>query len=1142
MTLNQDEIGQHSHHRHRGVGGGLHALLSVIFHLLAPMPFALCLVATSFLTIVHGGGAAWWLPLALLALTLAFGLWSLVAWWRGTVSVGFRLSPTLLLPGLPLLMGLLQLLPGSDRLWGANASLWSAFNAIAIRPGTSRLSLSPDATLERLALLLACTLLLFVLTSMGRDRQRLKMMMLAVMAAALGNALLAYGQYLSSGSISMGGEFHGAFLNRNHFAFLMMMGILSCLGLGATMLSEQRRQDSLEGGAASRGYAYAYGERLPGSSMTALALLALVVFLLVTAQVLSLSRGAFIGMTVAATLFMLVWLLRSRHMPSGRRQSAMALTALLGGSLAVGLPVALTRLSERYKELEVNEITMDSRWLVWRDTVQLLRDFWPFGVGLGGYGDVIQRYESGHFTQQLVEHAHNDYLELASEMGVPLLVGLLALSWWLWARALRRCWHEHGCRKWIGLATALTVVGVSLHELVEFNLLAWPNALVFFVVVATLDAASARPVTPATTPSRGAVRRGRLGRRLPLLALGLASLSALPWLAMLFGASLSSADLNAELRLETPTHRPGRHDYERRRALVEQARGRVLNQHRLLRNAALTSVLLAEQKPADEPHLLDEACQDIAEAARRAPLDGVTAIFLARFHDLATGMEIMSLSRERRSQLYDWAAACQPTLLATVEDAAAAAFQSFVEAASTDEVSAEVLERARSKAIQCVRTCLSLNGSSHGMLYEMLFQLCPSVPEMMAQVPENGPSLLALLTVLTRQSHHREALELIGRLEDGLSAGRLTLTPEERLTICSRKAELLTLTGRTAQLPQVWDEYGRLLETDRWEQEIEALLASGHDRQAIALLQDRERRLPASPRRILRLAQLHRLRGQQLEATLGLLRLTYLPPNHPEMTVTLLREALDCLGQPELLGKPYFLARAQYLQAALNILLAQRVADGTDVRRQVAELARLETVEGEWLQRHLIPLFRAHGLLLLQRRDEAADALRASLELCPDNMLALNLLHACAPERLTPSERQLHESLRTLGDYPVAVLEGGLDWLGVLAQPPRTENLRSQLRLDYLFVCRDDIDKTIRLPMTFRTRDRTVLFDDRIEFGQGRERTLRVGEIIRVHREWHPYLKALERLRHVPPKGDVFVSCQAPAFPRSITFAFTLDF
>lgn len=1136
MTTNQDEIGQHSHRRHRGLAGRLHALPSVLFHGLTPVPFALSLVATAFLTIAHGGGAAWWLPLALLSLTLAFGLWSLVAWWRGTAAVGLRLSPVLLLPGLPLLMGLLQLLPGSDRLCDANARLWSAFNAIAIRPVTTRLSLSPDATLERLALLLACTLLLFMLTSMGRDRQRLKMMLLAVVAAALGNALLAYGQYFSS-SIRMGGEFHGAFLNRNHFAFLMMMGIVSCLGLGATILSEQRRQD----GYASK--TYAYGERLQTSSMTMLVLLALVVFLLVTAQVLSLSRGAFIGMTVASTLFMLVWLLRSRRMPSGRRQSAMALTALLGASLAIGLPVALTRLSERYQELEVNELTMDSRWLVWQDTVRLLRDFWPFGVGLGGYGDVIQRYESGHFTQQLVEHAHNDYLELAAEMGVPLLVGLLALGWWLWARALRRCWNEHGCRKWVGLATALTVVGVSLHELVEFNLLAWPNALVFIVVVATLDAAATHPETPAAAPpSREMLRRGRLGRRLPLLALGLAVLSALPWLAGLFGASLASADLNEELRLETLTHRPGRHDYERRRALVERARGRVLNQHRLLHNAALASVLLAEQKPADEPRLLDEACRDIAESARRAPLNGVTAIFLARFHDLATGMEVLDLSQERRSQLYDWAAACQPTLVATAEDAAAAAFQSFVEASSTDDVPAEKLEQARSKAIRCVRTCLSLDGSNHRMLYEMLFQLCPSVPEMMGQVPENGPSLLSLLTVLVRQSHHREALELIGRLEDGQATGRLALTPEERLTVCSRKAELLTLTGSTAQLPQVWRDYGRLLETDGWEQEVEALLAAGHDRQAIALLQERERRLPASPRRVLRLAQLQRLRGQQLEATLGLLRLTYLPPDHPEMTVELLREALVCLGQPELLGKPYFLARAQYLQAALNILLAQRVADGTDVRRHVAELSRLETVEGEWLQRHLIPLFRAHGLLLLQRPDEAADALRASLELCPDNVLALDRLHACAPERLTPHERKLYEALRKRGPHPVAILEGGLDWLGVQAQPQQTENLRSQLRLDYLFACRDDINETFSLPMTFRTRGGTVLFHDRVEFGQGRERTLRVGEIIRVRREWQPYLKALDKLRHVPPQGDVFVSCQAPAFPRGITFAFTLNF
>ena len=73
-----------------------------------------------------------------------------------------------------------------------------------------------------------------------------------------------------------------------------------------------------------------------------------------------------------------------------------------------------------------------------------IRDFFPWGSGLGSFRSVYQLYEDPlRVNHTYVPHAHNDYVELTLEMGAPgVLLIIVFLAWW--ARAVFGAWRKSG--------------------------------------------------------------------------------------------------------------------------------------------------------------------------------------------------------------------------------------------------------------------------------------------------------------------------------------------------------------------------------------------------------------------------------------------------------------------------------------------------------------------------------------------------------------------------------------------------------------------------------------------------------------------------------------------------------------------------
>ena len=85
--------------------------------------------------------------------------------------------------------------------------------------------------------------------------------------------------------------------------------------------------------------------------------------------------------------------------------------------------------------------SLDSRAGFASVTIEAVKDFMPFGSGLGSFRQVYRLYEDHENIDAVhVNHAHNDYLELALELGIPGII-LIALFLIWWVAAVRAVWR-----------------------------------------------------------------------------------------------------------------------------------------------------------------------------------------------------------------------------------------------------------------------------------------------------------------------------------------------------------------------------------------------------------------------------------------------------------------------------------------------------------------------------------------------------------------------------------------------------------------------------------------------------------------------------------------------------------------------------
>lgn len=340
-----------------------------------------------------------------------------------------RLRPYILFVTALVLLPLLQLIPLPLSLWtplpGRDAIV-CVRDLLGIPNQSLALTLSPSMTwLSLLATIPAIAIFVGVLVLGYRERRVLVRIVVAlgVISVFLGLMQLAGGEgsILRFYAVTNATEAVGFFANRNHFAAFLYVAMLFLFGLATDAATVQGRRN---------GY--------PDPRAFIYFITGIVAFAtLLSGQMMARSRA---GLLLSAVGLLVGFALATR---SGRARSHARTNQFLFGAFAVMLifflPLALYRILDRFSIDDAS----DGRIVIVRNTISAALAYFPLGSGLGTFVPVYQSFEKpADIGVAFVNHAHNDFLELWLEAGVPGLMLLAIYIVWLtrrtidvWARA-----------------------------------------------------------------------------------------------------------------------------------------------------------------------------------------------------------------------------------------------------------------------------------------------------------------------------------------------------------------------------------------------------------------------------------------------------------------------------------------------------------------------------------------------------------------------------------------------------------------------------------------------------------------------------------------------------------------------------------
>jgi len=105
-----------------------------------------------------------------------------------------------------------------------------------------------------------------------------------------------------------------------------------------------------------------------------------------------------------------------------------------------------------------------------RTSLEIFSHHYAFGTGLGTFSDVYHLYENQQKVDSTyVAHAHNDYLEWATEMGYPGIFILAVFLVW-WGIQMARIWGNSASGSELRRAASIATFVVILHSTVDYPL------------------------------------------------------------------------------------------------------------------------------------------------------------------------------------------------------------------------------------------------------------------------------------------------------------------------------------------------------------------------------------------------------------------------------------------------------------------------------------------------------------------------------------------------------------------------------------------------------------------------------------------------------------------------------------------------
>ncbi|MCB1639189.1 MAG: O-antigen ligase family protein [Thiothrix sp.] len=324
------------------------------------------------------------------------------------------------------------------------------------------LSLSPEWTRAAWLQLIPVCALFFLGSSLHMQRAMQVvgfMLVLGALESLLGLIQYAAGEgspWLLGAPFSGGAQ--GTWNSRNHFVAMVELSLPMAITLTLYLLT--------------RSHLSHHHSRQDRTGR--LVLMVGVITALFLGGVFSRSRAGIVLLMIG---MLLVTLISVRQV---RKRHSLGLMAVLA-TLCTGLAATIGLVPVLNRFVTPNPVAPE-RWRIYEQTGLAIRDFLPLGSGPGTFAGIYRLYQPAD-QPGLINHAHNDYLELLLETG---LIGLIMVSLFLllyghaWVRLHRQRVH-HGFR-FVQLGAGVGIFLFLLHGLLDFNFHVLANTCLFAFV------------------------------------------------------------------------------------------------------------------------------------------------------------------------------------------------------------------------------------------------------------------------------------------------------------------------------------------------------------------------------------------------------------------------------------------------------------------------------------------------------------------------------------------------------------------------------------------------------------------------------------------------------------------------------------